>query len=284
MAGLLIKSLMFCFVAIIAHAQDTSPSPLHKARIAFQQGKCKQVVALIAKDEFIVGLENESLMVESYKMLGICYYQVGNLQKAEEELQRLFALKPTFIPDPFETPPPVIELCQTIKAKMQRKIRELEDARDNLLKAEVVRKVSNGEIQIVQREIVKKKMSVLAPYIPFGVGQFENGHYLKGSLLASFEILLIGANAGSYWYKQSLLVPGGFSVVPDNDSLHKYNIAMTTQWVALGVFAALHIYGIIDALIYRKSQTIEQITIRTPDEVAKEYAAQTKQGATHGSS
>ena len=66
--------------------------------------------------------------------------------------------------------------------------------------------------------------------------------------------------------------------------MKKYNVAMTTQWVSLGIFAALHIYGIIDALIYRNSQTVEQVTVRTHEEIMQEYAARTKQGETDGSS
>lgn len=237
-------------------AAETKLTPrLSTANKAFEFGDCEKVISVLSDAQYVPYVDDEEHFLQIYRMLAICYHRKGEKAKAEKELQNLLILKPKVELDPFSTPPAVIDLFTHVKKTMAPKIEDIEKARAQIADQE------KGKDPL-QRTVVRR-LSPLAAFVPFGFGQVENGHLGKGIALAASEIALLGVNVGSYWYKESLILPKSDALVADSSTLRSYNTAQTIQFVSIGVLAATYIYGIVDALIYRRPYVEESISIES---------------------
>jgi hypothetical protein len=96
--------------------------------------------------------------------------------------------------------------------------------------------------------------------VPFGAGQFQNGHMVKGALFLSGELLLTASAISTYFLHEGIRPRAAepFESPDDREKIERleasYRIANQASLVAL---AALAVTGIIDALYNFKPETIE---------------------------
>jgi hypothetical protein len=84
-------------------------------------------------------------------------------------------------------------------------------------------------------------------FAPFGISQFLNGHSTKGALILTGQVAFLGMNIGAYWWKQGVVAaPAG---AEGSSAVAEYNGAQAFQFAAIGLFAAVYIYSIVDALL-----------------------------------
>jgi hypothetical protein len=252
-------------IALLALSAQSAPPkgvkgkiPLKAAKDSFKKGDCTGVVSLLGQRDLAQDLNDESQFVETYEMLGVCYFKTGDTQNALNEFTNLLFLRPEHELDPFVTPPPLLEAFNKLKDDMKAKSKELEIAKEKV----------NDKPLIVEKEITYRRVSLLTAFVPFGVGQFENGQRTKGIVIAASEAALLGANIGFYWWKRSLVSPDG---LVGADSSGQYNTAQILQFVAIGAFAGVCAYGIIDALLNREPIVQESVVMKPVDQSTEEF-------------
>lgn len=218
---------------------NASKAILKQAKIAFEKRKCAQLIPLLNEKKFTEELQDESQFVDRYHMLGVCYFQLGDIKNAERELNELLFIDPNFELDPFITPPPLLDLFNQLKSSIKAKSLELELAKEQAIE----------KLPAATSKISYKKSSILPAFLPFGLGQFENGESTKGAIIAAAQVSALSTNIGFYWWKRSLNGTQGTT-----STLEQYNFAQTLQFVALGAFLAAYIYSVTDAVLNREPE------------------------------
>ena len=111
---------------------------------------------------------------------------------AREAFIHLLSIDPDQTLDPFLVPPPIVEFFDQVRAdaepelaplrerkrQLQEQERLAEEARRRLLAEEHVRSGPPSKVVVVEEHIY------MLNFLPFGVGQFQNGDTTKGIIIA----------------------------------------------------------------------------------------------------
>ena len=262
--------LFLCSAPLQARPQSLQPLSiqLEKAKKQYGKGNCDKVIELLKHAPQRESIEDDDVLVEIESLLAQCYFQKGDKENAERELKNLLFLRPNFSMDPFQTPPELLKLFDERKKELNEKVKELEDAKQN----------ASEKIEIIEHTVYFKRTSPFSAFVPFGFGQFENGHTVKGIAIASLEGALIALNVSAYWYKRSLVLEDSMSLVMDENAKNNYNVAQSIQFAALGGLAGVYVLGVTDALVFR-SETIQESEVTKLQRVTKEEFLQKLQDA-----
>src|SRR5262249_32652506 len=103
-------------------------------------------------------------------------------------------------------------------------------------------------IQLASTERVREVRSRWLAMIPFGVGQYQNGHNELGMLFAVSEATLLAASIVSFALHESLRGENPTDAERGNARLAEAAFRYTNQ-ITLGLFAAVTLAGIIDAQV-----------------------------------
>lgn len=174
---------------------------------------------------------NQQLKAREY--LAACHFWLGNKARMEEEFTALLTQAPLHELDPFFYPGELISQFQTLKLRLI----EL-----HILDPEKARAEAKPECTVTVEEVQKR--SKLPMLVPFGVGQFVNGKNTKGALFLTGELVFLGLNIGAWAGAESLRGDDGFYSAADAVTAKKLRIV---QYVSLGAFVGLAIWGIADA-------------------------------------
>ncbi len=222
---------------------------LKQSAKAFEKNDCKRVISLLKPLQDTHNFDDENQFADLYHMLGVCYFQQGKKDLAEKELRDLLFLKPDYVLDPFATPPQVLKLFAALKTETHEKLKEIEQAREKAAHEEQAPKKEHADVKTEQPEKKRSRNSaVLAAFVPFGFGQFQNGETTKGALIAASEGALLALNISAYWWKNSY-VTSGTSGVASSSTKTSYTIAQSVQFTALGLFLGVYIYSVTDSLL-----------------------------------
>ncbi|MDF1562632.1 MAG: tetratricopeptide repeat protein [Deltaproteobacteria bacterium] len=279
---------------------------LKRAQDRFQYGDYADAVQQVSRLLEQNRLTSDESLVEAHRILGLAYYYLDRKEEARSALVSLLSVDPDFKLDPFFYPPKVVEFFDQVKAENETllaPIREqkarieaerfrAEQARLRLLEEERKRREEAAErlqpSEVVER--VEENHPYLLNWLPFGVGQFQNGDVLKGSLLAGGQTLAAGASVLGYLVTANLrtckplTIPGGSLGQPDQEGQRcgipegSQNLAATMismKWIAGAAFWGLFAYGIIDAHLHwepvvLRSQTTRKLPTAPPTEATSE--------------
>jgi hypothetical protein len=218
-----------------------------KAQALFASGKCDQVIELGLKLSKSDQVDDLNALVQTETIVARCYFQRKQMKNAQDQLRHVLFLKPDFELDAFETPAPLVEAFNKEKSELAQKTLELQSVKEN----------ANQKSEVLETKVVVRKMSALAPLIPFGFAQFEYGAQTKGIIIAALEAGFLAANIGSYWAKRSFASSESSNLVSDQGALANYNLAQGFQFASLGLFMAVYIFGSIDGYIHKDEVTFE---------------------------
>jgi tetratricopeptide (TPR) repeat protein len=210
--------------------------------------------------------ENKGLLQEIHKLLAVSYLFVGDKNSAEAHLIELLTFDPDFTLDPLVYPIDVIDFFSEIKARHAERIAAL--ARDRAREEEIRQKEREEqrrqELEKLKRNVYLQKTterrSLVLAFVPFGAGQFQNGHRVKGALFLSAEILLSAASVTTYIMHERLRPRSEEPFTSSNQRLEYerleagYRISNQVIIAALGAVAAA---GIIDALYFFERERVE---------------------------
>ncbi len=187
-------------------------------------------------------------VITAHEYLAACYYWLKDDRRMEEEFSVLLTLAPRHRMDPFYYPAGLIERFDASRKRMAEL--HLIDPDAPVEPKQPPAPICEGvEVSIVRR-------SWIPNLIPFGVGQFVNGHNTKGGLFLAGQVLTLGINIGAYTAIETLRGSDGLFSHSDAVTARRLRIV---QYVSLGTFGALAVWGIVDAFLNFEA---EQRTIR----------------------
>ena len=207
--------------------------------------------------------------VEAYRMLGISELKLGDLPQARAAFVSLLSLDPDYTLDPFLFEPKVVEFFDEVKREhepalgplrerrraLEEQKRLTEDAQKRLMAEEQARSGAPGKIIRVQDRLY------LFNWMPFGAGQFQNGHRAKGTAIAAAEVALAATNLFTIFFHNQIASDpkrrcspsqgSGCSRPPYTDAdrtlLSRVDLV---KYVSAGLFWAVYAYGVVDAHLY----------------------------------
>lgn len=257
--GLLIPMLVLLLTPRCAYGDETDD--FANAKNAFEAGEYEAAItrfnALLQS-----GLQNPALLLETHKILGICYLFTGNREAAEDQFTKLLTLSPDYSLDPLLYPIEVVDFFTEIKQASEKRLEEL--ARVQALEAKKRQEEEErrrlAEIEKLKRNVYVERSRIrhsrLVAAIPFGAGQFQNGHKLKGALFLSFELVLTGSTIVTYF------LHAGLQTKPFDDP-NKRKAAETREkayrianYASLGVLGGVIIAGLIDSFYFFRPETV----------------------------
>lgn len=242
-----------------------APPELKRARDRFEFGAwadCSGTLAgFLARDPQLSDAE----AVDAWRMLGICEFNLGALPQARAAFVNLLSFDPDFALDPFLVPPPVVEFFDKVKREHEpalaplrerkRAVREQErleeEAKRRLLAEEAARAGPAQKVVRVQENLY------LFNWMPFGAGQFQNGHRGKGAAIAAAQVVLGAVNITAIVLhnqlaedRARLCVAGdpGCSRPPYSNSDRRILSRLdTVKYASAGLFWAVYGLGVWDA-------------------------------------
>lgn len=180
-------------------------------------------------------VEADELRAREY--LGASHWFLQHFDAAEEEFTVLLTREPEYELDAFYYPAALITF--------------FEGVREKLVRLKVIVPDGDGPDEpppapsVVQERVVRER-SLLVAFLPFGIGQFQNGDTTKGVVFLTVETLALATNIASYFVIDALREESGFIASQNIDRAEAFEIVLYTS---LGVFAAVAVGGIVDALV-----------------------------------
>jgi hypothetical protein len=231
------------------------------ARNAYEYGNYKLAIQLYESLLYPPPgrVKNRNVRKEAHKYLGLAYYFAGplkrdNRKKARREFLRFLELSPTEDLDPALFPPNLVSLFRQVKERNRKRLQEILQ-RQKLRRQKKKKPLPPSQpvpLPLAQKTLT---MNPILAGIPFGISQFTNGHIVKGSLLLSLEALMLTTNVVAFAVLQSFVetVGPGRGLVPV--SLQSTAVVLqVVQYVSLGLLGGLLVYGLVDGLIYFRTQ------------------------------
>jgi tetratricopeptide (TPR) repeat protein len=247
--------------AILTAASSAGATPSEDFSIARQKfltGAYQETVALITPLLYPPPpkLTTEQEAAEAHLLLAVAFYEMGQIPSAEREWKE--ALK---IDSGLTVGPPAFT------SKQAEFFSERKEAYDRELKRE-------QEIIDLQRKlanmVVIERRDLWKNFMPFGVGQFQNGHTGKGLAFFLSQAAFVSASIG-IWSFQGLRY--GFrngKVPPDELGTAEalQGIQIGTGVVALGLIT----WGIVDSFVYYKPTSSRKVDPDELDDILKDGA------------
>jgi hypothetical protein len=199
--------------------------------------------------------DHRPVVIESRKYLAAAYLFLGHKVEAEAQFALLLRAAPDYVLDPLTFPEEVGKTFAAVKVRLdQERVRDREERQrveaaqqgKVQLAAKEQRERLQRLIELASTQRVEQVRSRWVAMVPFGVGQFQNGHDGLGLLLAVGEGTLLAASIVSFVFHDSLRGQKPKPTEIDNAKLAEAAFRYTNQ-ISLGLFAAVAVTGIVDA-------------------------------------
>lgn len=224
-----------------AAAQDPAPSEtpaqelFDRAKQKFFAGDYKDVIRQIGPLLYPnLRLSSEEDLVEAHLLLGAAHFEEGDRDAARVEIEEALKIDlEAAIGPPNFSPQAVAFFREVRKGYLARTNAAREAAKDAAFR------------RALESAVLFDRHQFYINFIPFGAGQFQNGHRWKGIGFFVGQTVFGGTSLGLYLYQ---VLRYGFSggEVPQGevDSVRRVQVL---QVATGGVALALMIWGILDA-------------------------------------
>ncbi len=246
-----------------AYAENSSVEARYRqARNAFLYGTYQKAIklfnSLLYPKPGKLRKKEHKLLAHQY--LGLAYFYSGRKRLARRELTRFLFMKPNARFDPALYPPNLVNFFENIRKQNAAILKELTTTPN---------RKKGPPVQVIPIRFEKQiyRSSIFVNIIPFGVPQFLNGQPFKGSLLLTAEISSLSLNIIAYYSILSMQIRHGKKQDIGRFSLNDLPLAKSwqyTQFISFGVFSGLVLFGIIDGLIFYRSQRTTLLPILPP--------------------
>lgn len=251
-ARLVAAAALACSLVAASASAQTPVESFEQARQAYLRGEFEEVVRRL--DPLVGGpmpmIRDRVLIRESRKYLGAAYVLTGREALAEEQFRELLsALGDGFATYELEPAASFPQVVQTVFHRVRAQlVRAREDAEARRAREAAEREAQRREalltlLALAQVHEVEVPHDPALAWIPFGVGQFQNGNEALGAFfLVAEAVTFAGAAVLAAWtiaYEDSrpraVIDPGIASGL------------QIANWVSLGAFGALALAGIVEA-------------------------------------
>jgi hypothetical protein len=210
--------------------------------------------------------------IRSRELLGVGYYFAAQqstdptrrdrlLESARTQFWELLKERPDYSLDPLIFPASVVELFESVRRQHADQLAEIRRNRSNPNGDSK----AAGETLYIQRRVERHTYAL--NFFPFGIGQFQNGALLRGSLFAGGQAAAIGLyTTGAVWIETLRNANGRFNVGPDRSGgdFARARRWRRVQYAALGLFGGIYLWSILDALVNFERRTVHIETLDEP--------------------
>jgi hypothetical protein len=261
-ARIFTAAVLVMLAVLPAHAEEGDPAEIFAlAESAFEYQDYKKTVALL--DPLLTPkplLEGVRLR-KAREYLGTSHWWLQDKGRFNQEMTAWLVLDARAELDSFFYPPEMI--------------RDFDALKEKLLAMGVIKAPDGGatpnrdQILVIERTRVERPPAVA--WVPFGAGQFASGRPGMGALFLTTEAVALGANIGAW----------GWMAANDGGGASR-EAAIITMYTSLGVFAAMTVWGILDARLRWK--TLEEMEMRRFETAPADGPAATPGPAVFGGS
>ncbi len=274
--------LYFLGASAPAFAQAVAEREVEICRTLFDTGKYQEARARALSSLATLAFA-DAQKIELHQYAGAASFNLGSIDNAKASFLEVLRLNPDFELDPFRFPPPAVKLYESVRksnAEELEKVRQLivvakEKARlEAKAKAEAAarEKLTSPPQNVVIRTV---RTNILVNFLPFGVGQFQQGRVGLGVTLAISESLLAIVSIVGFWAIESLFEnivyelpdrvtadnkPFRFSLrrIPERQRTVAENWRAVKYGAGAG-FYAVWLAGVIDALLHHQPETSSEV-------------------------
>lgn len=238
MRAALIAIVLWCSVAHATPRED-----FDQARQAYRSGQFTRALPLfnsLLYPEKKLADSNEA--AEAYLALGVCRYETGDMPGAKREFEQALLVNANIRIDPLiVTDSSAIDAFNETRLTMQDRIRQDAERR----RREELLKIRESYIGV-------ESHSFLLNFVPFGVGQYQNGDIGKGAFFTAAEGAMFGTSLGIWFYLVS-----NYGLRSTRVPLKDANTVLRLQQLEIGTgiaFYGLWVWGAIDAYLHYQPQ------------------------------
>jgi len=185
-----------------------------KAYAMYAYGDFKEAAKQFHSLLYPLVLKDKDEILKAYQYLGICYYILDQKLAAENEFRAILRTEPHYSLDPLFTPPQIVDFFNGLKRE-------------------------------IGMEVQRRRALFYLNFVPFGVGQFQNGQKAKGYVLLGVEGTALLTNLVTYYARKTMETsPDVYS----KEDIKSANRLQDAQLIAFWVFVGTGVYGIVDAV------------------------------------
>jgi tetratricopeptide (TPR) repeat protein len=235
MLGVLLAGLLLAETAETRAVEDE----LRRAKNEYAYGNYDRAADILSNLLYPMRLTTDEQVIEARKYLALSYYLLDRLDQVGEEFSKLLHIDPDYVLDPFTIAPPVIDMFESIRRQLKPELDAIRQLRSD---TKLQQPVKPG----VQREIERRitEQSELATFMPFGVGQFQNGQMGWGIAFAVTELFLLAVNIAAYTYTVRMI--GDYR----SSERSRVQTLTVTQYGALALFGLTWSLGVFQARLH----------------------------------
>jgi hypothetical protein len=247
--------------------QTSSPSVEYaRGVVAFERGEYGRVIELLRPLLYPEPrLQSEGQIASAHRMLGVAHLFERQNDQATQEFRKLLQLRPSYRMDALIDPPLVVDFFNGVLKQQEAELAELGRMREEADADERRRRGTdrNGPT-IVERRFLRNSLALA--FLPFGVGQFQNGQRKKGWVFLGSEAVLAGVSMAAFTTNFALYgfrpvirceeadptargggCSPGYRPGPDQA---RSQLLLKVQLVSGALFFAAAIWGITDAILH----------------------------------
>ncbi|HEX4404150.1 MAG TPA: hypothetical protein VH560_04935 [Polyangia bacterium] len=261
-----------------AEPADTPAIAFERAKNAFARAEYKRAVELLRPLVYPESrLDTEGEVVQAHRMLGVASLFEDDADGARREFRKLLELRPDYRFDPLLDPPRVVDFFNLVVKDEEAELAVIEAKQRKREQDLAARRQREAERARAQQAVVLRydHHSYSVNFLPFGAGQFQNGQRKKGWLFLGAEAVLGGASVAAFATNFALFgveprrrcnvaepvdASGMPQQCPANEIDHSdENLSrnlLRTQVVTGGLFFAVAIWGVVDALRHYDSDVL----------------------------
>lgn len=240
------------FAAVASPAEE-----LRRAKDLFEYGEYEEALRLAAGLLSQNVLASDEDLIDANRIVALSYLygdRPDRHEKAQQYFLQLLSVEPDYRLDPFFTPPAALEFFERVRRENEERLSPIREQRRLAKQARAAEEAARRRfLEQRAREVesqappetryVQKNQMALV-FLPFGVGQFQNGDRAAGVAIASIQLAAGLTSVGSYLVVEGLKGENGRYAHNELRTARAFN---TTKWISAGVFYAVWLYGVLDA-------------------------------------
>jgi hypothetical protein len=278
LASLLLLTLTLSAPRLLWAASPRPADEFERGKTAFSRAEYGRAIDLLRPLLYPeVRLESEGEVVQAHRMLGVAHLFEDQPDDARREFRKLLELRPDYRFDPLLDPPRVVDFFNDVLRQEEQEISAIV-ARRRLREAEqAARRQREADRLRAQQALVVRieRHSFAVNFIPFGAGQFQNGQRRKGWLFFGAEAVLGTVSVAAFATNFALygiaphrrclvmqpLDANGLPLRCPDSAIDRSDERLSTnllraQLATGGLFFAVAIWGVVDAIRHFKSEVV----------------------------
>jgi hypothetical protein len=244
-------------------SSPTAREAFDRGRTAFGRAEYQRAIEILNPLLYPdVLLESEGEVVQARRMLGVAYLFENKPEEARREFRKLLELRPDYRFDPLLDPQRVVDFFNCVVKEEEATIAKMVARRLQREKELAEKRQRDLRLHMSPTVVRYERHSFGVAFVPFGAGQFQNGHRRKGWLFFGAEAVLGAVSLGAFATNFGLygltptrkcnVDPMGAecpSAAIDHSQENTSRTLLGVQVISGGVFFAVAIWGVIDAIV-----------------------------------